>query len=47
MDLIFIDNRIAEITKKHSEFSWRLKFKDNNEIVNVFYHKEEKWCLIK
>ena len=46
MDLILVDNRIAEITKKHNDFAWRLKFKDNNEIVNIFYHKEENWYCI-
>ncbi len=46
MNLILIDNRIAEITKKYNEFVWRLKFKDNNEIINVFYQLEENWNCI-
>ena len=45
-DNIIIHNRKATIIKKHSNFSWRLKLIDNNEIINIFYPLSESWMKI-
>jgi hypothetical protein len=41
--LIVVHERIAKVVKKWNNECWRLKFTDNNEIVNVFYPLSEDW----
>ncbi len=41
--LILVHERIAKVVKKWNNECWRLKFVDNNEIVNVFYPLSEDW----
>lgn len=41
LNMININNRTAQIIKKYTNNVWRIKFIDNNEIVNIFYSKEE------
>lgn len=41
--LIIVYERIAKVVKKWNNECWRLKFIDNNEIVNVFYPLSEDW----
>ena len=41
--LIVVHDRIAEVVKKWNDEVWRLRFKDNGEIVNVFYALSEDW----
>lgn len=43
---ILVDSRVASVIHKHNDYAWRLKFKDNNEIVNVFYHQENNWTIV-
>ena len=42
---IRVDNRIAEVTKMYNSNVCQLKFKDNSEIINVFYLLDEKWSF--
>jgi hypothetical protein len=43
---IKVHERIAKVVKKWNNECWRLKFEDNNEIVNVFYPLSEDWHCI-
>ena len=43
MAFINIDGDIFKITKKYSDFVWRLQNIETKEIVNVFYSKEHSW----
>jgi hypothetical protein len=38
--MIEINGRIAKIIRRYNNNVWRLKFTDNQEIVNVFYANE-------
>lgn len=40
---IKVHERIAKVVKKWNNECWRLKFVDNNEIINVFYPLSEDW----
>jgi hypothetical protein len=46
MALIIVDQRIALVTKVYNDYAWQLKFLDNHDIVNVFYHQEEQWAYV-
>lgn len=43
---IKVDDRIALITRKYNNDVWKLKFVDNNEVVNVFYSLDHKWDYV-
>jgi hypothetical protein len=45
--MIVVNGRVAVITKIYNNYAWRLRFNDNGEIVNIFYHQESPWayCL--
>lgn len=44
--MININNRTAKIIKKYTNDIWRIKFIDNNEIINIFYSKEETFNFL-
>ena len=43
---ITIHNRIAEVVKVINDYAWQLRFIDNGEFVNVFYHNEEEFKYV-
>lgn len=46
LNMININNRTAKIIKKYTNDIWRIKFIDNNEIINIFYSKEETFNFL-
>lgn len=43
--MIEVNGREAKITRIWNDYAWRLQFTDTNEIVNVFYWREEEFKL--
>jgi len=40
---ILVENREAKVVKKWNDYCWQIKFKDNNEVIVFFYHKEQNY----